>query len=72
MGEAQKQTFFSVFVVTLQPNKINYMSMSSLLQPIIPSDSITLHTPTQPTFGELIKAGEFEQVLDNALTWGID
>ena len=46
--------------------------MSSLLQPIIPSDSITLHTPTQPTFGELIKAGEFEQVLDNALTWGID
>ena len=46
--------------------------MSSFLQPIIPSDSITLHTPTQPTFGELIKAGEFEQVLDNALTWGID
>lgn len=46
--------------------------MSSLLQPIIPSDSITLHTPTQPTFGELIKAGEFEQVMDNALTWGID
>jgi small conductance mechanosensitive channel len=46
--------------------------MSSFLQPIIPSDSITLHTPTQPTFGELIKAGEFEQVMDNALTWGID
>ena len=46
--------------------------MSSFLQPIIPSNSITLHTPTQPTFGELIKAGEFEQVMDNALTWGID
>jgi small conductance mechanosensitive channel len=46
--------------------------MSSLLQPIIPTDSITLHTPAQPTFGELIKTGQFEQVLDNALTWGID
>ena len=46
--------------------------MSSLLQPIIPSDSITLHTTPQPTFGELIKTGQFEQVLDNALTWGID
>ncbi|MBF6596758.1 MAG: mechanosensitive ion channel [Fermentimonas sp.] len=46
--------------------------MSSLLQPIIPSDSINLHTTPQPTFGELIKTGQFEQVLDNALTWGID
>lgn len=46
--------------------------MSSLLQPIIPTDSIALHTPAQPTFGELIKTGQFEQVLDNALTWGID
>lgn len=46
--------------------------MSSLLQPIIPTDSITLHTAPQSTFGELIKTGQFEQVLDNALTWGID
>ena len=48
------------------------MSMSSLLQPIIPTDSIALHTAPQSTFGELIKTGQFEQVLDNALTWGID
>ncbi len=46
--------------------------MSSLLQPIIPTDSITLHTTPQQSFGELIKTGQFEQVLDNALTWGID
>ena len=46
--------------------------MSSFLQPIIPSDSITLHTPTQSTFGELIKSGKYDQVLDNALTWSID
>ena len=48
------------------------MSLSSLLQPTIVTDSITLHSTTQPTFGELIKDGNYEQVMDNALTWGID
>jgi len=46
--------------------------MSPLLQPIIQSDSITLHTSPDPTFAELVKDGNFEQVLDNALTWGIN
>lgn len=48
------------------------MSMSSILQPIIPSDSLASQTTAQTSFGELIKTGKFEQVLDNALTWGID
>lgn len=46
--------------------------MSPLLQIIIPADSIALHAPTQSTFGELIKDGDFNQVFDNALTWTID
>ena len=48
------------------------MSMPSLLQPIISSDSLATQTTPQTSFGELIKAGEFEQVLDNAITWSID
>ena len=46
--------------------------MSPLLQPIIQSDSITLHTSAEPTFAELVKDGNFDQMLDNALTWGIN
>ena len=46
--------------------------MSSILQLIIPSDSIFSQNSVETSFGELIKAGKYEQVLDNALTWAID
>ena len=46
--------------------------MSSLIQLIIPSDSIFSPNTAQTSFGELIKSGKYDQVLDNALTWGID
>jgi small conductance mechanosensitive channel len=48
------------------------MSLSSIIQPIIQSDSLAAQATAQLSFGELIKAGKFDQVLDNALTWGID
>lgn len=44
--------------------------MSTLLQIIIPVDSIIIQT--QSTFGELVKEGAVDQILDNALTWSID
>ncbi len=46
--------------------------MAPLLQTIIPVDSLAVQPSIQPTFGELIKEGNFEQVLDNVLTWSID
>ncbi|HHX32195.1 MAG TPA: mechanosensitive ion channel [Bacteroidales bacterium] len=46
--------------------------MSSLIQLIIPSDSIFSPNTAQTSFGELIKSGKYDQVLDNALTWSID
>ena len=46
--------------------------MAPLLQTIIPVDSLAVQPSTQTTFGELIKEGNFEQVLDNVLTWSID
>ena len=46
--------------------------MSSLIQLIIPSDSIFSPNTAQTSFGELIKSGNYDQVLDNALTWSID
>jgi small conductance mechanosensitive channel len=44
--------------------------MSTLLQTIIPVDSLVVNA--QSTFGELVKEGNVNQILDNALTWSID
>lgn len=44
--------------------------MSTLLQTIIPVDSLVVNS--QSTFGELVKEGNVNQILDNALTWSID
>ena len=44
--------------------------MSTLLQTIIPVDSLVVNAPL--TFGELVKEGNINQILDNALTWSIE
>src|SRR5690554_4773072 len=44
--------------------------MSTLLQTIIPVDSLVVSAPL--TFGELVKEGNINQILDNALTWSIE
>ncbi|MDD4778426.1 MAG: mechanosensitive ion channel family protein [Fermentimonas sp.] len=44
--------------------------MSTILQTNIPVDSLAVNS--QSTFGELVKEGNINQILDNALTWGID
>lgn len=44
--------------------------MSTLLQIIIPVDSLVVSVPL--TFGELVKEGNINQILDNALTWSIE
>lgn len=46
--------------------------MSSIIDSIIPSDSLSTNITTPISFGELVKSGNFEQLLDNALTWSID
>lgn len=46
--------------------------MSSFIDSIIPSDSLSTNITTPISFGELVKSGNFEQLLDNALTWSID
>lgn len=43
--------------------------MSTLLQ-TIPVDSLVVNAPL--TFGELVKEGNINQILDNALTWSIE
>lgn len=44
--------------------------MSTLVQTIIPVDSLVVNAPL--TFGELVKEGNINQILDNALTWSIE
>lgn len=46
--------------------------MPQLLQQITTSDSLVFNNIGNQPFSELVKEGKFEQILDNALTWGID
>ena len=42
------------------------------LQTVIPIDSIFTEPTANSSFGELIKDGHYEQILDNIVTWGIN
>ncbi len=44
--------------------------MFTLLQTVVPVDSLIIQA--QSTFGELIKEGNYKQVMDNVLTWSIN
>ena len=47
--------------------------MMTLLQISLPTDSIFVpRSPNDPSFGQLIKEGRYDHVLDNILAWGID
>ena len=43
-----------------------------LLQTVIPTDSIAVVPADAASFGQLIKEGNFQQLMDNMLTWGLD
>lgn len=43
-----------------------------LIQTIIPTDSATVSQESILSFGQLIKDGQYKQILDNMLTWSID
>lgn len=47
--------------------------MMTLLQISLPTDSIFVpRSPNDPSFGQLIKEGRYDHVMDNILAWGID
>ncbi len=47
--------------------------MMTQLQISLPTDSIFVpRSPNDPSFGQLIKEGRYDHVLDNLLAWGID
>src|SRR5690554_7306352 len=43
-----------------------------LLQTIVPADSIAVVPTDAASFGQLIKEGDYQQLMDNMLTWGLD
>jgi small conductance mechanosensitive channel len=43
-----------------------------LLQTIIPTDSVAVTPESNLSFGQLLKDGQYQQIVDNMLTWGID
>lgn len=46
--------------------------MMILLQTVIPADSIAIVPTDAASFGQLIKEGDYQQLMDNMLTWGLD
>ena len=43
-----------------------------LLQAIVPTDSVAVIPTDAASFGQLIKEGDYQQLMDNMLTWGLD
>ncbi len=48
------------------------MVLLQTIFPTVPSDSVNVLSENLSSFGQLVKAGEYQQILDNVLTWGID